>query len=692
MSSLASHPDSGQLAAFAQRLLPEPDRGFVLAHLEVCWDCRQKLVRLPSGTDSLNDKETSPPATEAELPFATLASDGPHIFFPADLAAQSRYEILHLIGQGGMGAVFKARHLKMDRLVAIKVIKPQLIANEQAVERFRREVKAAAQLHHPNVVTAWDADQVGNTHFLVMEFIEGTDLANHIRCNQAMTVRGACDCIRQAALGLQHAHECGMVHRDIKPHNLMLTPDGVVKVMDFGLARLEREPASQTGTTGDNILMGTADYIAPEQAQDGHRADIRADIYGLGCTLFHLLAGKPPFAGISVPQKIVAHATAAIPFAELPRAVPTELRAVIAKALAKVPEERFQTPAQFAEALKPFVSSSEGKTPLVPLASEAEPVNKDDRTPLLEDKRRRRGKRWRAWGACALTALIVVGAIAYFANNGRQPKIDQEPAAENPAPAALPPTFTNGLGMEFVLVRRGRFPMGGGAGKLGETWVEIADDFFIGKFEVTQSEWLAVTGANNSSFSRLGSGKELVEQLPDEELQMLPAESMTWAEAQQFVELLNKREPHPAWTYRLPKAAEWEYACRGGPTCEMNDYAFDFYFAKPTNEMSPEQANFAPEPEMGLRRTRKVGSYEPNRLGLFDMHGNVWEWSDDTEKDANGALQFVFMGGCWGDPPLGCRASVRSKLPPSVRHNFLGLRLVRVPVAKKGDGPGEAAK
>src|SRR5262249_51639814 len=152
--------------------------------------------------------------------------------------------------------VYKARHKKMDRLVALKVINAQLVGNPKAVERFHREVQAAAKLHHPNIVTAHDADEAGNTHFLVMEFVEGTDLAKYIEKKGPLPVAHACHFIRQAALGLQHAHERGMVHRDIKPHNLMLTADGVVKIMDFGLARLAREGASEAGLTGENVLMG----------------------------------------------------------------------------------------------------------------------------------------------------------------------------------------------------------------------------------------------------------------------------------------------------------------------------------------------------------------------------------------------------------------------------------------------------
>jgi serine/threonine protein kinase len=216
-----------------------------------------------------------------------------------------------------------------------------LINHPHAVERFRREVQAAAQLTHPNIVTAYDAEQAGNVHFLVMEYVEGTDLASIVKHRGPLPVSEACELIRQAAEGLEHAHETGMVHRDIKPHNLMMTTmsslqDSVgtrrerntVKILDFGLAGFATETAllEADGSTEDTdfetvplhlttigSVMGTPDYISPEQARDAHTADIRADIYSLGCTLHFLLTGCPPFDGVTVVEKLKAHLEEAPP-------------------------------------------------------------------------------------------------------------------------------------------------------------------------------------------------------------------------------------------------------------------------------------------------------------------------------------------------------------------------------------------
>ena len=227
---------------------------------------------------------------------------------PEELNDHPRYRVVAALGAGGMGAVYRAEHRLMDRPVALKVIRGDLLGNEAMVERFRREVKSAARLaSHPNIVAAYDAEQAGETHMLVMEFIEGTDLARLVDRRGPLPVGEACEYARQAALGLQHAFEDGMVHRDIKPQNLMRTTRGQIKILDFGLARFASEVASHAGVTAEGMILGSADYIAPEQIDDPHAADIRADIYSLGCTLYFLLAGRPPFPDGSLIQKLMAH-------------------------------------------------------------------------------------------------------------------------------------------------------------------------------------------------------------------------------------------------------------------------------------------------------------------------------------------------------------------------------------------------
>jgi tRNA A-37 threonylcarbamoyl transferase component Bud32 len=282
---------------------------------------------------------------------------------PLALARHERYRVVRLVGQGGMGAVYEAEHLVMQRAVALKVIRSAYTAQAGAVERFRREARVAARLSHPNIVAAFDAEHVGDMHFLVMEYVEGTTLARLVKERGPLPVREACEYVRQAALGLQHAHERGLVHRDVKPGNLMLTPDGTVKVVDFGLAALAPEGGAG-GLTETDALMGTPDYMAPEQAEDARTADIRADVYSLGCTLYYLLTGRIPYPAPTLVQKILAHREQALPSLRQTRPeVPRELAGVMARMLAKKPADRYQTPAEVAAALTPFAQPPAAQPP-----------------------------------------------------------------------------------------------------------------------------------------------------------------------------------------------------------------------------------------------------------------------------------------------------------------------------------------
>lgn len=257
-----------------------------------------------------------------------------------------------------MGVVYQAEHRLMERTVALKVIHARLLSSNLAVERFRLEVKAAAKLSHRNIVTAFDAEQAGDLHFLVMEYIEGTSLADLVHRRGPLSVLHACNYILQAAKGLQHAYEKGMVHRDIKPHNLMHSKRGVIKVLDFGLARFASQQQAESGDTvltRDGATVGTPDYIAPEQARNSRQADIRADIYSLGCTLYFLLAGRPPFPTGTAIEKVLAHCErTATPLSSLRDDVPPAVSQIVLRMMDKDPLKRFQTPAELVDALRPF--------------------------------------------------------------------------------------------------------------------------------------------------------------------------------------------------------------------------------------------------------------------------------------------------------------------------------------------------
>lgn len=247
-----------------------------------------------------------------------------------------------------------------------------------------------------------------------------------------------------------------------------------------------------------------------------------------------------------------------------------------------------------------------------------------------------------------------------------------------PTTALLSPTYKNGIGMEFVLVPKGKSWLGGGKDKVGDKEVQIPADFYLGKYEVTQEEWVKVMGENPSHFSRTGGGRDVVKDIPDADLKRFPVEHVTWDQCQLFVAKVNKLENESGWLYRLPTEMEWEYACRGGPLADKLDSAFDFYFARPTNTLLPEQANAC----QVLDRSCKVGSYLPNRLGLFDMHGNLFEWCEKPKDEADEPMRRAARGGGWyWQNSTPCRAGHSSERSRSDRVHTLGLRVARVPIA-----------
>ncbi|MEM7560587.1 MAG: protein kinase, partial [Planctomycetota bacterium] len=265
MHTADNHPTSEELGAYSAGCLPEARALEIDAHITTCKACCDTIIGLSSEDTFVGILRGANELPGDEAPVEGRAPHAAGEFSPA-LAQHTRYEIQEKIGSGGMGDVYKARHRVMQRDVAIKVIRPSLLQQPENVKRFQREVTTAAQLTHPNVVAAFDAEQADTEHFMVMEYVDGVNLAEVVAERGRLGVAEACEFIRQAALGLHYAHERGMVHRDIKPQNLMLTKERTVKILDFGLASLnegtpsEETPSSSALTTFGSV-MGTPDYV-----------------------------------------------------------------------------------------------------------------------------------------------------------------------------------------------------------------------------------------------------------------------------------------------------------------------------------------------------------------------------------------------------------------------------------------------
>jgi serine/threonine protein kinase len=313
--------------------------------------------------DSASEQEIADELVKAGLitPFQArrVCSDDPQ---PLTLG---QYRLLDELGRGGMGRVYKALHTIMDRTVAIKVISPDLVQNPVAVEWFRREVRATTHLVHPNIVMAYDANEAEGLHFLVMEYVRGVTLDALVKQHGPLPVEHACALVRQAALGLQYAHEKGLVHRDIKPGNLLLphpeseqAAEVLVKIVDFGLARLQGKNQTDTiALRAEADVLGTPDYISPEQSRDIHAADIRSDLYSLGCAFYFALAGRVPFPGENAMEKLVKHLMEEPePLEKVRPEVSPAVAAIVRCLMAKKPSDRYQTPAELVRELDAWVT------------------------------------------------------------------------------------------------------------------------------------------------------------------------------------------------------------------------------------------------------------------------------------------------------------------------------------------------
>jgi eukaryotic-like serine/threonine-protein kinase len=648
----AECPAERALSDFIAGQLPPGESSAVSDHIRTCTRCAARLESLEACAPPVGflladlrhaDTPNAPVDIEFQAAVERLISETPLGRAPAVGELVDDYRLVELLGEGGMGVVFRAVHMRLGKEVALKVIRRNRALDPHAADRFRREMLAVGRFKHPNLVEATDAGATDGMQYLVMEYLPGTNLSRLVARDGPLPLERACQLICQAAFGLHHAHEHGLVHRDVKPSNLLLGNDGTVRVLDLGLALLPNEtepPGSQPVTAtpeaitagGDDTLtppgqqLGTHNYTAPEQLADSHRVDRRADIYSLGCTMVYLLTGGAHKLGAQFPPHLPAETWT--------------------KLLAPNPDDRFPTALLAAESLSAFGQKS---------------------VPAPIPERPRRG--WVALVGAA--AAVVIASVAVGAVLLNRPPTPPNPDLDEQAQRPLPPppeiaplprevpsrgtipmtaeqtrelqkkwaehlkqpvAFKNSLGMELRMIPPGEHAMS------RIYHVTITKPYYIGTTEVTFGQYDAFTkitgyetaaerkprtvGARFRTWKPLGDFK----QFPQDPVHRLspgwgqyapdqPIGFVTWSDVDAFLVWLSAKEGH---TYRLPTRAEWMWACRAGAVSGC-------YWDKGDGMIVNDSRRYAWTRTTGADRPKPVGKLLPNAWGLHDMIGNVEE-------------------------------------------------------------------
>ncbi|MFO0797590.1 MAG: bifunctional serine/threonine-protein kinase/formylglycine-generating enzyme family protein [Gemmataceae bacterium] len=626
-------PPDDRLRAFDRGGVPEAELDAIAAHLGVCLGCVDRLARLAVAVGPLADASDPEPDhsayRRAVARAAGLNPARPRLPAPGD--ALRDYRLVEVVGRGGMGTVFRAVHARLDKVVAVKVLTGRRWGDPDAAARFAREMKAVGRLAHPHVVQATDAGDADGVPFLVMEYVEGLTLSALVRRDGPRPVAEACDLVRQAAAGLGYAHASGLVHRDVKPSNLIRTAGGVVKVLDLGLALPLADPtadaaaglSSESGgsdLTSASRVVGTVGYMAPEQRRNAHAVDARADVYGLGATLWFLLTGEPPGGGFAAPGA-------------LPGSLPP---ALWRKLLAPDPAERFADMAALSAALAPFCvpPRSRSKVPLAvgALACVAGALVVALRPP--------------APAPAPAAPTPVAAAPAPVGIAVAAPRVAPPPGALPMAPLAAgalqldwaeflgaPPFRTHPAGLDFALVPPGELDLAPNAR------VVVTRPYRIGTTVVTRGQFAAFVAATghvtdveqrrNGEYvvfvadpgGRSGGTRSIRNpayswRAPGyaDPADADPATQVSWDDAAAFCRWLSAADGRP---YRLPTEAEWTWAVRAGDA----------------GDELPDRAPFAPgypQPQLAARPMRPTAT-SAGRMNPWGVctGGRVEEWCRD---------------------------------------------------------------
>jgi formylglycine-generating enzyme required for sulfatase activity len=630
------------------------------------------------------------------------------------------FEILGRLGQGGMGAVYQARQTSLERLVALKTLQGSLASDPEFIARFRREAKAAASLNHPNLVQVYSAGETEGLHWFAMEYVEGESAQDRMKRKQRIDPAEVIAIGIHIATALDYAwRKAHLIHRDIKPDNIFLSSDGEVKLGDLGLAKRADENQSLTMT---GAAIGTPHYVSPEQGQGKKDVDLRADIYSLGCTLFHLVSGKPPYSGDTAMAVMLQHVTAPVPEPQQAwPAFPSELSRVVMKMMLKQPAARQQTYAEVIADLRRAYDALTGAT--VPAMVAVTQQNAPPRPPALPKATAPASPtpqsaipnpKSKAPRLAALASVIaILGIIAWFGIGKREP----QPTATGPAatateggerpPGALPSSeaggsippspvtatkdapFENTLGMKFVPV-----PIIGGPTDhqrvLFSVWhTRVKDYAAFAKENKVSDAW------TQQQKDGVPVGRE-----PEH-----PVVGVSWDEAKSFCQWLTEKETAEGklpqgMAYRLPTDEEWSRAVglakedgatpkerlekqpkhypwgtNFPPGANVGNYADTAFYGRFKNEAGRWIEGYTD----GFVTTSPVGSFAPNELGLYDMGGNAWQWCEDFLEP--GSKSHIARGGAWDSYfPGVLLSSQRVSNVPDIHHITYGFRCVLAPI------------
>jgi len=572
-----------------------------------------------------------------------------------------RYRIDNVLGRGGMGVVYSATHIHLDTTCAVKILHPEMVSNQGAIERFRREARAAGRIQHPNAIQVTDFGVAPeNVVYLVMELVHGPTLREIVRDKGALSLEQAGKILHQVCGAVHAAHESGVIHRDLKPDNIIVQKVAAgdrVKVLDFGIAKLrernlapdsipftEELPRENTLTEA-GMLIGTPQYMSPEQCR-ARKLDPRSDVYSLGIVLYEMLAGKLPYTGETPIEIVIKQIKHEVPrIRDVMPSIPPPIEDVIIRALAKDPDDRFASAREFAAAFERARHDSQGfdeltvaptlsgitddlgrvtvsQRPVVDYQAAADAPVFDRRS----DSRKERLKLFKSSYLFVLAAFIGLVILAIYLSTHRA-KLEPVPMKN---PGSAPGAAVEGM----VLIEGGKFIMGrnnGDADERPEHEVDVAS-FYLDKYEVTNRQYKAFIDATGHA----APGHWRVNSSYDPAEADVPVTNVTWNDARDYAQWKGKR---------LPKEAEWEYAARSGSKELLYPWGNEFVQG---NANVYRQGNSRPAP---------VGSYtkDSTPAGIFDLAGNVSEWVDDylTHYGDNSLdnRYRIFRGGNFKEPP-----------------------------------------